>query len=66
MVGQRRPEAAAGGGGILILGDRQAQGACWDIMYSTVGPTADVPHSGRQSFGCPIGFSQIHDLSCQD
>jgi hypothetical protein len=27
MVG--RPAAAAGGGG-LILGDRQAQGACWD------------------------------------
>ncbi len=29
MVGRRRP--AAGGG--LILGDRQAQGACWDIIY---------------------------------
>jgi hypothetical protein len=28
--GGRRPAAAAGGGGGLILGDRQAQGACWD------------------------------------
>jgi hypothetical protein len=31
MVG--RPVAAAGGGGGgLILGDRQAQGACWDKL----------------------------------
>jgi hypothetical protein len=33
MVG--RPAAAAGGGGGgggLILGDRQAQGACWDSV----------------------------------
>jgi hypothetical protein len=29
MVG--RPAAAGGGG--LILGDRQAQGACWDLKY---------------------------------
>jgi hypothetical protein len=32
MVG--RPTAvAAGGGGGLILGDRQAQGACWDFPF---------------------------------
>jgi hypothetical protein len=41
MVG-RRPAAAAGGGG-LILGDRQAQGACWDIYYVLGGLTAPVP-----------------------
>jgi hypothetical protein len=29
MVG-RPAAAAAGGGGGLILGDQQAQGACWD------------------------------------
>jgi hypothetical protein len=26
--------AAAGGGGGLILGDRQAQGACWDLSIN--------------------------------
>jgi hypothetical protein len=30
MAGQRRLAAAVGGGGRLILGVRQAQGACWD------------------------------------
>jgi hypothetical protein len=38
MVGRRRRPAGGGGGG-LILGDRQAQGACWDIMLTT--QTAD-------------------------
>jgi hypothetical protein len=28
-----------GGGGGLILGDRQAQGACWDIMMFSSGGT---------------------------
>jgi hypothetical protein len=31
MVGQPAAAAAAGGSG-LILGDRQAQGACWDKL----------------------------------
>jgi hypothetical protein len=35
MVG--RPAAAAGGGG-LILGDRQAQGACWDYEWLQTTP----------------------------
>jgi hypothetical protein len=30
MVGRPAAAAAAGGGGGLILGDRQAQGACWE------------------------------------
>jgi hypothetical protein len=35
MVGRPAAAAAAGGGG-LILGDQQAQGACWDFYLFVV------------------------------
>jgi hypothetical protein len=64
MVGRA---AAAGSGGGLILGDRQAQGACWDYAYGmccrSVQICADVHFfvlirtgvSRHASVGCVLG-----------
>jgi hypothetical protein len=61
MVG-RRPAAAAGGGGGLILGDRQAQGACWDFLVSRNSRDFAVTFNFR--FNASVAFVP-YDLSAK-